>query len=353
MANYGLTSKEVVAADVDETRSLSFVLDKKTRERLRRVIDDGTPPNTRRAYESDLRYFWSWCSAIGWTDEPIYPVPPEVVARFVVDHLEGLDEDVDRDLISRGVKSKPGKHAMNTIDRRVSALSALHKTRGLPSPITDPVVSQVLSKARKAAARRGQCPNKKKAVIKKTLDMMLATCEAGSLIDKRDAALLLFGWSSGGRRRSEIVEADMSNLEEVGDSYIYHLGITKTSQEGDGGAVPITGRAAIALREWLITAEILSGPIFRSVNRYGSISDSALSDRAVALIVKARAKAANLDPDIYAGHSLRSGFLTEVGLQGKSLLEAMALSGHKTVQVAAGYHQSGAALHNETASLAE
>lgn len=352
MTNYGPTGKEITTAQPDQARSLGFVLDQGTRERLRRVIDDGTPPNTRRAYESDLRYFWSWCSAIGWTDEPIYPVPPEVVARFVVDHLEGLDDDIDQDLLDRGVKTKPGKHAMNTIDRRVSALSALHKTRGLPSPITDPIVSQVLSKARKAAARRGERPNKKKAVIKKTLDLMLETCEAGSMLDKRDAALLLFGWSSGGRRRSEIVGAEMLNLEEVGDSYIYHLGITKTEQEGDGGTVPITGRAAEALRAWLQAAAITKGPIFRSVSRYGYVSKKPLSGRAVALIVKARIKAADLNPEIYAGHSLRSGFLTEVGLQGKSLLEAMALSRHKTVQVAAGYHQSGAALHNETASLA-
>src|SRR5690606_3047035 len=146
-------------------RSVSFVLDQGTRERLRRVIDDGTPPNTRRAYESDLRYFWSWCSAIGWTDEPTYPVPPEVVARFVVDHLEGLDEDIDQDLVDRVVKMKLGRHAMKTIDRRVSAISALHKTKGFPSPLTDPIVSHVLSKARKEAARRGERPNKKKAVI--------------------------------------------------------------------------------------------------------------------------------------------------------------------------------------------
>lgn len=345
--------KWLVDANSAFQRDVSTIVDTRTRERLRRVIDDGTPPNTRRAYDTDIRYFWAWCSAIGWVDEPSYPVPPEIVAKFIVDHLDGLDADIDEDLLSRGVKAKRGKHAMNTIDRRVSALSAVHKQRGLPSPIQDPVVSQVLSKARKAAARRGERPNKKKAVIKSTLDLMLDTCGTERLDDVRDRALLLFGWASGGRRRSEIVSAEMPNLEQVGDSYIYHLGITKTEQEGDGGSVPITGRAARALSLWLERSGIEEGPIFRGVDRHGNISDRGLSDRAVALIVKKRVKAAELNPKIYAGHSLRSGFLTEVGLQGKSLLEAMALSRHKTVQVAAGYHQSGAALHNETASLAD
>ena len=335
-----------------KSREVSSFIDTKTRERLRRIIDDGTPPNTRRAYTSDMNYFWSWCSAIGWTDEPILPVPPEIVARFVVDHLEGLEEDVERDLVERGVKAGYGVHSMNTIDRRVSALSALHKTKGLPSPVTDPLVSQILSKARKANARRGNRVNKKKAVVKKVLDQLLEQCASDSLIDKRDRALLLFGWASGGRRRSEIADATYERLEESNGNYIYHMGITKTDQEGDGMTVPVTGRAAAAMSEWLSASDIKDGYIFRAVDRHGNVAKSRMSDKAIALIVKRHARKAGLDPNIFAGHSLRSGFLTETGLQGKNLLEAMRLSGHKTMQVAAGYHQSGAALLNETAGLA-
>lgn len=334
------------------SREVGAFIDNKTRERLRRIIDDGTPPNTRRAYTSDMNYFWSWCSAIGWTDEPIMPVPAEIVARFVVDHLEGLDEDVERDLVDRGVKAGFGVHSMNTIDRRVSALSALHKTKGMPSPVTDPLVSQILSKARKANARRGKRVNKKKAVIKRVLDQLLAQCASDSLIDTRDRALLLFGWASGGRRRSEIADATFDRLEASEGSYVYHMGITKTDQEGDGMTVPVTGRAATAMTEWLSASGVSKGHLFRAVDRHGNVSDTRLSDKAIALIVKRHAQRAGLDPSIFAGHSLRSGFLTETGLQGKNLLEAMKLSGHKTMQVAAGYHQSGAALLNETASLA-
>jgi integrase len=299
-----------------------------------------------------MNYFWSWCSAIGWTDEPVMPVPAEIVARFVVDHLEGLDEDVERDLVERGVKAGFGVHSMNTIDRRVSALSALHKTRGMPSPVTDPLVSQILSKARKANARRGKRVNKKKAVIKRVLEQLLEQCASDSLIDKRDRALLLFGWASGGRRRSEIADATFDRLEPSDESYVYHMGITKTDQEGEGMTVPVTGRAAAAMAEWLSASGLDKGHLFRAVDRHGNVSKTRLSDKAIALIVKRHAQRAGLNPAIFAGHSLRSGFLTETGLQGKNLLEAMKLSGHKTMQVAAGYHQSGAALLNETASMA-
>jgi integrase len=299
-----------------------------------------------------MRYFWTWCSVIGWTEEPILPVPPEIVAKFVVDHLEGLDDDVEEEMIDRGAKTRRGTHSIATIDRRVSALSTFHKSKGFASPCNAPLISELMTKARKAAARRGAKPLKKKAVVKDLLDQMIETCSGDSAIDIRDRALLFFGWASGGRRRSEIVSATFENLEERGENYVYQLGITKTDQEGEGNVVPVAGRAAEAMRTWIETSGIEKGPLFRSVDRHANISDTALSDRAVALVVKKRAKMAGLNPKLFAGHSLRSGFITESGIQGVSLLEAMKLSGHKTMQVAAGYHQAGAALLNEAAGLA-
>lgn len=332
--------------------AVGFVLDQKTRAKLRRVIDDGTPPNTQQAYGSDMRYFWTWCSAIGWTDEPIMPVPADIIAKFVVDHLEGLEDDIEEEMRDRGAKAKVGPHSISTIDRRVSTLSTYHKTKGFPSPCNDPLVSQLMSKARKAAARRGVKPKKKKAVVKDILERMLETCSDDKAIDIRDRALLFFGWSSGGRRRSEIVSATFENLEERGREYVYQLGVTKTDQEGEGNVVPVGGRAAAAMRAWLELSKIDGGPLFRAVDRHSNIGKTALSDKAVALIVKERARKAGLNASLFAGHSLRSGFITESGIQGRSLLEAMKLSGHKTMQVAAGYHQAGSALLNETANLA-
>jgi integrase len=349
MRKKGSTEIEVLKRS---SGAVGFVLDQNTKAKLRRVIDDGTPPNTKQAYSSDMRYFWAWCSVIGWTDEPIVPVPAEIIAKFVVDHLEGLEEEIEEEMHDRGAKAKSGPHSISTIDRRVSTLSTFHKTKGFASPCNDPMVSQLMSKARKAAARRGVRPKKKKAVIKEILEKMLETCSGNKTIDIRDRALLFFGWASGGRRRSEIVSATFENLEERGDNFVYQLGVTKTDQEGEGNVVPVGGRAAEAMRAWLEISKIEGGPLFRSVDRHSNIGKVALSDKAVALIVKERASKAGLNASLFAGHSLRSGFLTESGIQGKSLLEAMKLTGHKTMQVAAGYHQAGSALLNEAADLA-
>lgn len=343
--------KDIVALQNDERAELSSLLDARTRARVKSIVDDGTPANTKAAYRSDMNYFWTWASAIDWTEEPVWPVPVEVVVRYIADHLEGLDPHVEEHLIACGVKSKKGPHAISTIDRRVSALSTFHRIKGVQNPCSDPAVITLMSKSRKAAARRGYKPLKKKAIVKSILDQIIATTSENKLIDIRDRALILFGWASGGRRRSEISSAIFANLELVDGSYVYHMGITKTNQEGEDVPVPVTGRAASALKEWLEVSGIIKGPLFRPIDRHGNIGDGFMNDRTVARIIKARIARAGLDPRLFGGHSLRSGFLTEAGIQNVNLLEAMKMSLHKTVQVAAGYHQAGGILHNEAASM--
>lgn len=64
-------------------------------------------------------------------------------------------------------------------------------------------------------------------------------------------------------------------------------------------------------------------PLFPTINRHGSISDTALSGRAVAELVKRYAARAGLDPDLFSGHSLRAGFATQAALGGASDREIM------------------------------
>ncbi|HTD79766.1 MAG TPA: hypothetical protein VK898_19175 [Chloroflexota bacterium] len=66
-----------------------------------------------------------------------------------------------------------------------------------------------------------------------------------------------------------------------------------------------------SLQAWLETARIADGPVFRSLDKFQRVQPRRLSDKAVALIVKRRAKAVGLDPARYAGHSLRAGWLPQ------------------------------------------
>ena len=76
----------------------------------------------------------------------------------------------------------------------------------------------------------------------------------------------------------------------------------------------------------------------------------ALSPAAVGEIVQRRSKLAGLTGN-FAGHSLRSGFITEAGRQGVSLPDVMAMSGHRSVPTVMGYFQSGSPTKNPAAKL--
>ncbi len=70
------------------------------------------------------------------------------------------------------------------------------------------------------------------------------------------------------------------------------------------------------------------GDPYPNLLRHGRIG-GALTAQCVALIVKEHAKAAGLDPQEFAGHSLRAGFQTSAAEAGADVLRMMEVSRHK------------------------
>jgi hypothetical protein len=69
---------------------------------------------------------------------------------------------------------------------------------------------------------------------------------------------------------------------------------------------------------------------------------SAFSQRdCVAEIVKGHAQRAGLDPKLFAGHSLRSGFLTSAAARGASIFKMADQSRHKSMDTLRGYVRDG------------
>lgn len=310
------------------------------------LTDHLVAPNTARAYRSDLGYFWAWAE-LAARARRAYPVRPELVSAFVRQHLEGLPDDVDEQLLAAGVKRKAGPLKVATVERRVAALRSHHRRQGLPEPIDREVLDLLRAGRRERAANGGQA--KKRALTRPLLERLLGTCDS-SLEGLRDAALLLVGWASGGRRRSELAAIEVSHLHLEGDDYTLLVARSKTDQEGTGATVPVAGRAASALGRWLAASGIDDGPVFRVVA--GDEVGGAIAPDIVARVVKRRAELAGLEPTDFGAHSLRSGFLTQCGRDGVPLAEAMKMSLHRDVTVAMGYHEAGAALKNPAARLA-
>jgi integrase len=336
---------------------------------------EGFSRNTARTYKTALQYWGAW-HALRYGEAITPPASPAVVIQFIVDHLEHqpglaapevspytpsskstqhlLPLAIDQLLVERGYKSKLGPWSMATVQTRLAALSKAHehfiansahrKLGPEVNPLRDPRVRQLIGAARRAYARRGREPSRPVAATRHVMEALLATC-GDDLAGKRDRALLLFGWASGGRRRSEITAATFENVRRDGSGFVYHLGRSKTNQSGrkdPKNMKPIQGAAAEALEIWMkemLGFRITHGPIFRRILNDRIVEP--LKDGAVREIIRRRARMADQPLGKLSAHSIRSGFVTEAGKQGISLGETMAMTGHRSVQTVMGYYQSG------------
>ncbi len=130
-------------------------------------------------------------------------------------------------------------------------------------------------------------------------------------------------------------------LEETETGLLVTIRGSKADQERQGVTIAIArGDIACpvkALREWLDAAGIEAGPIFRPIDKAGTVRGSRLTDRSVANIIKAYAGRAGFDASTFSGHSLRSGFLTSAAGKGASIFKMMDVSRHKSMDTLRGY----------------
>ncbi len=153
---------------------------------VRELLAEAAAENTTRSYSSALRYWAGWHAA-RYGIELTLPVPEATVLQFVVDHVqrrsaEGelvweLPPAVDHALVAAGLKAKPGPWTLATVRHRVAVLSTAHRLKQAPNPCEQPAIRTVLSRAARAAVKRGERPRKKTAITLAELEAMLATCD--------------------------------------------------------------------------------------------------------------------------------------------------------------------------------
>jgi site-specific recombinase XerD len=270
-------------------------------------------PATRRAYRSDFRIFKAWCLERGVS--PL-PAAAEAVAAFLAYDVEA--------------GSRP-----STVGRRVAAIRYAHKLAGHPVPTDDERVRATMRGIRRSL---GTAPRKKApATAERIVAMALAAREDNKGL--RDRAVLLIGFA-GAFRRSELVALNVEDLEESELGFKVTIRHSKTDQEGAGQVIAIIrGSVACpvaALKAWLQVAGITAGPIFRSVKKGGAVAGR-LPAQSVADIVKTYAERVGLDPVLFAGHSMRAGFLTSAAKRGASIFKMMDQSRHRSVETLRGY----------------
>lgn len=149
--------------------------------------------------------------------------------------------------------------------------------------------------------------------------------QEGSLLRcYRDKALILFGFWRGfvNHQLSGLVVEQLEIIPNQGMTILAFDSYTQSLREF---FTPFLKHycPVKALEEWLTTAGIAHGPIFRSVNRWGEIDSASLHPKSLTPIFRGVIEEAGLDLD-FTGHSLRRGFAAwavEMGWDIKSILE--------------------------------
>jgi site-specific recombinase XerD len=266
--------------------------------------------------------------AAGWRDFLLFCQPRQLSAlpaseQTVADYLAFLADN--------GFKAA-------TIARRLVVISQAHKAADLDSPTTSSLVRRTHAGIRRTIgiAQQGKAPALV-ADLKRMLQKVPST-----RVGLRDRALLLVGFA-GGFRRSELVALNVEDLEFSGAGLVVVMRKSKTDQEGHSRRIGIPYGSSEktcpvrSVQAWLEAAHIKEGAVFRSLDKFQRVQPRRLSDKAVARVVKRRAKAVGLDPDRYAGHSLRAGLATSAAAGGASERAIMNQTGHRSTDMVRRY----------------
>jgi site-specific recombinase XerD len=293
---------------IKEESGLAFKLEK-LKEKVRLLAQRGLEgaDNTRKAYQTDLKQFESWCQEYGQNPCPVSP-------ETLVTYLAFLQEN----------------YKWASIQRKISAIRKLHELRNEEYPSKDVKVKSVLEGLkREKSIRQNQAPAFTLEEFRKTVGSL----ENDNLQELRDKIVLILGFA-GAFRRSELVSVNIEDLRFQDDHLIIGMKNSKTNQYGeieekvffkseDPDICPIT-----TLNAWLELLP-LSGPLFvrfRKGERHGEIklTEERLSDKSVDNIVK------HYFGKEYSAHSLRASFVTIAKLNGADDMEVMQQTKHKT-----------------------
>lgn len=290
----------------------------------REALDAGTADSTRRAYANDWAEFTAWCTTTG--HRPL-PASPETVVEYVAALTT----------IQRPRTGRP--YSPSSIERAIAAIRTAHAAANLTPPSTKGARMVLrgyrdrLARAKDPAAK----PRKAQPAIPTALRAMLATLDHGTIIGRRDAALLLLGFASAARV-SELVALDLADVPETEHGIEASMYRRKVKAFSDTavpfGSNPATCpvRAVRALREAMAGAGRVEGPLFVRIDRHGRIAppmvrrgvpigdpSGRLTAQAAAQVVERAADAAGLEGQ-WSGHSLRRGFATAARKAGHDLV---------------------------------
>jgi len=295
-----------------------------TTRTLEQYLEAAKRENTQRSYASDLRHF-----EVVWGG--LLPATAQSTAEYLAAYA--------------------GTLSVSTLRRRLAALAQWHRDHGFADPTTAALVKKTLKGIRTVhPAEPRQAEPLQLAAISQITAWLDAAIDAAKarrdtstgLRHCRDKALLLLGFWRG-FRTDELIHLQIQHVTVVpSHGMTLFLPSAKHDRQAAGTSyrVPALSRLCpvTATLDWIAATGCTSGPLFRGIDQWGTVSFKRLHPNSVApLLRRLFAQAGLPSPEAYSGHSLRRGFAGWANANGWDLKALMEYVGWKDVKSALRY----------------
>jgi site-specific recombinase XerD len=281
--------------DVPKSRQYDYIVNL--------VLDGLASEHSRRAYRRALLDFLAWHAGQG---------RPPLSKALVQAYRAKLQGD--------GLSPA-------TVNLRMSAIRKLAREaadNGLIAPALAEGVARVKG-IKTAGVRSGNWLTQEQA------QALLDAPDVTTLKGLRDRAILavLLGC---GLRRSEAAVLTLAHVQQREGRWVICDLVGKGNRTR---TVPMPSWAKAALNAWAEAARIIEGQVFRAVHKGGYVTGEAMTDQAIADVVRGYAEALGLDA--LAAHDLRRTF-AKLAHKGGAGLDQIQLSlGHASIQTTERY----------------
>lgn len=303
-----------------------------TMNRVDEYLKAAERKNTLLSYASALRHFEE-----EW--KGLLPASSDAIARYLADYAPTL--------------------SVGTLRHRLAALSRWHSDQGFADPTKTPTIRQLLKGIRSVH----NAPEKKarplELVVLEQVDAWLTrniaqawrdADQAAELRYTRDRSLILLGFWRG-FRSDELVRLSIKNVQVVAsEGMTCYLDRSKGDRQALGRIYKCPSLSRLcpvtAFSHWINLSKLDQGPVYRSIDRWGNISEQAMHPNSlIPLLRNMLSLAGVVAVDEYSSHSLRRGFAGWAHSSGWDIKELMEYVGWTDIKSAMRY------LEGDNASL--
>ena len=295
-------------------------------------VGNSLSENTRIAYEIGWKIFTQWTeqnNSDPWKEKNV-----EALVAFFLSDL-----------------AMKGGHKISSLIVFLSGIRWVYASNGIYVDTKSEVLSRVLRGIKRHLGCR---PFRKEPIVTDRLKSMTSALDTSRPIGIRDRALLVLGFA-GAFRRSELVSLNIEDLSESDQGFLVLLRKSKTDQNQEGfiKAIPYGSTLETcpvrSIKALLNVLDRTSGPLFTQIKKGDKITEDRLSSHAVGEIIKRNPNI--LEERMFAGHSLRSGFVTSAARNNVPVHLIMQQTGHKSVENLMVYIRDAQKLSNCAASM--